>query len=128
MSQEPEPLRGDRARTADIANLATAGRWDAVVDTSGHVPGMVTAAASALRPVADRYVYISTVNAYRGWPDEPLADDSPVYDIPADMTPAAGATAALLRPPNTGSSKQHVSKLPSSSSGTGGASSSGPAW
>lgn len=91
-----EPIRGDRASPADIASLASAGRWDAVVDTSGHVPATVTAAASALRPVADSYVYISTVNAYRGWPDEPLTDDSPTYDAPAEMTPVtAGADRGL---------------------------------
>lgn len=60
--------------------LASAGPWDAVVDTSGYSPEMVRASASALRPVATHYVYLSTVNAYRGWPNEPLTDDSPVFD------------------------------------------------
>ena len=27
-----------------------------------------------------RYVCLSTVNAYKGWPDEPLTDESAVYD------------------------------------------------
>jgi nucleoside-diphosphate-sugar epimerase len=41
---------------------------------------MVTASATALCPVASRYIYLSTVNAYRGWPNEPLTDDSPTFD------------------------------------------------
>jgi nucleoside-diphosphate-sugar epimerase len=42
---------------------------------------MVATSAAALRPVTDRYIYLSTVNAYRGWPNEPLTDDSPLYDV-----------------------------------------------
>jgi nucleoside-diphosphate-sugar epimerase len=99
-----EPIRGDRACAADLGRLAGAGRWDAVVDTSGHVPEVVTSAASALRPVADRYVYISTVNAYRGWPDEPLTDVSPIYPVAGtEMTAhAAGADRGLAPPAEYG--------------------------
>jgi 2'-hydroxyisoflavone reductase len=74
-------IRGDRARPGDVAALASAGLWDAVVDTSGYVPEMVATAAQTLRPVVNRYVYISTVNAYRDWPNEPLTDDSPTYGV-----------------------------------------------
>ncbi|MEV8599135.1 hypothetical protein AB0465_04420 [Streptomyces griseoviridis] len=34
--------------------------------------------------MAGKYVYISTVNAYRGWPDEPLTESSELLDAPAD--------------------------------------------
>jgi 2'-hydroxyisoflavone reductase len=91
-----EVVRGDRSNTPDIEALAAAGQWDAVIDTSGHVPATVAAAARALRAAADCYVYVSTVNAYQGWPDEPLNDDSPVYEVPAEMTPvSAGADQGL---------------------------------
>jgi len=91
-----EPLRGDRTDHADVARLAAAGRWDAVVDTSGLVPSMVAAAVAALRPVAGRYVYISTVNAYTGWPDKPLTDDSPVYDaVPETIAGKPGAAEGM---------------------------------
>jgi len=93
-----EQVRGDRAHAADVAALAALGTWDAVVDTSGHVPGMVATAAKTLRPVASRYVYISTVNAYRGWPDEPLTDDSPTYDAVADTQPVSAAADRGLAP------------------------------
>ncbi len=47
-------------------------------------PRDVLAGARALQPVAERYVYVSTVNAYRGWPDEPLTEDSELLDGPPD--------------------------------------------
>ncbi|HEY7145572.1 MAG TPA: NAD-dependent epimerase/dehydratase family protein [Streptosporangiaceae bacterium] len=75
-----EAIRGDRARGPDLAALASAGPWDAVVDTSGFMPEMVATSSEILRPVSDRYVYLSTVNAYRGWPSEPLNDESPIFD------------------------------------------------
>ncbi len=81
-------IRGDRNNPEDIARLAGSGRWDAAADMSGYVPSTVASAAEALRPVADRYIYMSTVNAYLGWPDEPLADDSPTYQVTPDMVSA----------------------------------------
>src|SRR6185295_4046166 len=40
-------------------------RWDAVVDTSGHLPRAVRAAAGVLSDAVDRYVFVSSQNAYR---------------------------------------------------------------
>jgi len=40
-------------------------RWDAVVDTSGHLPRAVRAAAEVLAESVDRYVFISFQNAYK---------------------------------------------------------------
>ncbi|HXL92257.1 MAG TPA: hypothetical protein VN969_25230 [Streptosporangiaceae bacterium] len=62
------PVRGRREDPGDLARLAAAGPWDAVVDTSGYDAEAVAAAAQVLRGQAGRYVLISTVNAYRGWP------------------------------------------------------------
>jgi 2'-hydroxyisoflavone reductase len=42
-------LRGDRTKAADLARLAAAGPWDAVVDTSGYVPRDVLAACKLPR-------------------------------------------------------------------------------
>ena len=39
--------------------------WDAVVDTSGHLPRAVRAAAEVLADQVERYVFISTQNAYK---------------------------------------------------------------
>ncbi|WP_372441057.1 NAD-dependent epimerase/dehydratase family protein [Actinacidiphila acididurans] len=79
-------VHGDRTVEDDLARLAESGTWDAVVDTSASelAPRDVLAGARVLEPVAGRYVYVSTVNAYRGWPDEPLSESSEVLDGPAD--------------------------------------------
>jgi 2'-hydroxyisoflavone reductase len=79
-------LRGDRNDLDDVGRLPAEGPWDAVVDTSGFMPAVVAAAAEALHPVAGCYVYLSTVNVYRGWPKVPLADDSPVYSELPEVT------------------------------------------
>jgi nucleoside-diphosphate-sugar epimerase len=80
------PVRGDRTAPADLERLAEAGPWDAVIDTSSadFPPRTVLAGARALAPVARRYVYLSTVNAYKGWPHEPLTEDSETLDAPPD--------------------------------------------
>ncbi|GAQ58053.1 NAD-dependent epimerase/dehydratase family protein [Streptomyces acidiscabies] len=79
-------VHGDRTVPGDVAKLAGHGPWDAVVDTSASelAPRDVLAGARALESVAGRYVYVSTVNAYRGWPDEPLTETSELLDGPAD--------------------------------------------
>jgi 2'-hydroxyisoflavone reductase len=57
-----ESIRGDRH--TELHKLQ--GRhWDAVVDTSGHLPRAVTAAAEVLCNVVERYVFVSSQNAYR---------------------------------------------------------------
>jgi 2'-hydroxyisoflavone reductase len=63
-------LVGDRS-TDDYAALR-AGRWDAVVDTSGFVPRHVTRAAEALGDHAGRYLFVSTGQVY----DHRAATDS----------------------------------------------------
>jgi 2'-hydroxyisoflavone reductase len=83
-------VRGDRTSVSDVARLADAGRWDAVVDTSGYVPREVLAVARALEPVVRRYVFVSTVAAYQGWLLAPLTEDSPVLDCPPDAGPDFG--------------------------------------
>ena len=83
-------VRGDRTSGADLARLADAGPWDAVVDTSGYVPREVLAVARALEPVSGRYVFVSTVSVYQGWPTVPLTEDSPVLDSPPDAGPDFG--------------------------------------
>jgi hypothetical protein len=61
-----------------------------VVDTSGYVPRNTFEMARALAPVADRYVFISTVSVYRDWPVQPLSDDSEVLYCPPDAGPDYG--------------------------------------
>ena len=83
-------LRGDRALAADLARLSAAGPWDAAIDSSGYVPREVLAASECLEPVAARYVFMSTVSVYRGWPVEPLSEASEVLYCPPDAGPDYG--------------------------------------
>jgi 2'-hydroxyisoflavone reductase len=130
-----EAVRGDRTSPADLAALAERGPWDAVVDTSGMVPSDVLAGARILAGRADRYAFISTVNVYAGWPVEPLTEDSPVRDCPADASDVPdrrpgdrygrlkagceravagvyGTTALLLRPGVILGPYEYVGRLP----------------
>jgi nucleoside-diphosphate-sugar epimerase len=83
-------LRGDRTRMDDVARLADAGPWDAVVDTSGFVPRETLAVCERMEPVAALYVFMSTVSVYRGWPAEPLSEASQVLYCPPDAGPEYG--------------------------------------
>jgi nucleoside-diphosphate-sugar epimerase len=84
-------VRGDRTQAGDLASLAVAGvPWDAVIDTSGFVPRDVLAVCQRLEPVAARYVFMSTVSVYRGWPVEPLSEASEVLFCPPDAGPDYG--------------------------------------
>ncbi|MFF2747734.1 NAD-dependent epimerase/dehydratase family protein [Kitasatospora sp. NPDC058048] len=77
---------GDRTSSEDLARLAAQGPWDAVIDTSAaeQPPRVVLAGARALESATERYVYISTVSVYAGWPDHPLAVGDRLMDGPAD--------------------------------------------
>jgi hypothetical protein len=57
---------------------------------------------------AARYVYLSTVNAYKGLPDEPLTDESAVYD-PTLKELAARLGAAEGMAPTVG---EHIALFP----------------
>lgn len=82
--------RGDRRNVADLEELADAGPWDAVVDSSGYVPREVLSACKRLQAAAGRYVSVSTVSVYRGWPTEPLSENSEVLYCPPDAGPDFG--------------------------------------
>ncbi|MGX1541135.1 NAD-dependent epimerase/dehydratase family protein [Streptomyces adustus] len=89
-----ESVHGDRTSLADLERLAEHGPWDAVFDTSSSEfpPRDVLAAATALRPVVQRWVHISTVSVYAGWPHQPLDDDSPLLVCPPDADESFGYT------------------------------------
>src|SRR5689334_16712899 len=57
-----ESIKGDRH--TDLSKLHGR-RWDAVIDTSGHLPRAVKAAAEVLSEEVERYVFISSQNAYK---------------------------------------------------------------
>jgi 2'-hydroxyisoflavone reductase len=83
-------VRGNRAEADDLRRLATAGPWDTVIDTSSYVPRETLEIARALEPVAGRYVLVSSVSVYCGWPAQAVTDESAVLDCPADAGPGFG--------------------------------------
>ncbi|NUK13993.1 NAD-dependent epimerase/dehydratase family protein [Streptomyces lunaelactis] len=89
-----ETVHGDRTSVADLARLAGHGPWDAVIDTSSSdfSPRVVLLAAEALRQQVSRWVHVSTVSVYAGWPHEPLSEDSRLLECPANADESFGYT------------------------------------
>lgn len=74
-----EKLHGDR--DGDLKSLE--GRsWDAVVDTSGFVPRIVTMSAALLAPNVKQYVFISTVSVFAQNVKPGAAEDGPLATMP----------------------------------------------
>ncbi|RKT06034.1 nucleoside-diphosphate-sugar epimerase [Streptomyces sp. 3211.6] len=107
-----ETVRGDRTSDADLKRLAQAGLWDAVIDTSsGEMsPRTVLAAAEALRPAVGRWVHVSTVSVYWGWPHQPLTEESALLEAPADADESFGYTGADGSPTKYGFQKAGAEK------------------
>ncbi|MFI5708982.1 NAD-dependent epimerase/dehydratase family protein [Kribbella sp. NPDC051620] len=82
-----EHFRGDWESEADVFHLASLGPWDAVIDVAGVIPSLVKRCARALAPVADRYVFMSTISAYRDWPYKAVDESSPLWEADPDYDP-----------------------------------------
>jgi 2'-hydroxyisoflavone reductase len=77
-----ERLRGNRDGNLE----ALKGRsWDAVLDTSGFVPRIVSASADLLAPATGLYVFISTISVYGGF-SQPHFDENAPLDKLDDET------------------------------------------
>ena len=83
-------VRGDREQPEDLARLAAAGPWDAVVDVCGYVPRVVGASVAALAESAASYLFVSSINAYPGFPAEPVDERSPRHACAPDAGPEDG--------------------------------------
>lgn len=78
-------VTGDRTVAADLVQLA--GRpFDVVVDTSGYVPADVALSANLLAPTCGHYAFISSINAWPGWPEQPDYRDGGAHRGNADAT------------------------------------------
>ncbi|MDJ0466636.1 NAD-dependent epimerase/dehydratase family protein [Streptomyces sp. H27-C3] len=102
-----ETVQGDRTSPDDLKRLATYGPWDAVIDTSSSEfpPRDVLLAAETLRLAASRWVHVSTVSVYQGWPHHPLTEDSPLLECPPDDDGAFGHTGSDGSPTKYGFQK-----------------------
>ncbi|MEV0480327.1 NAD-dependent epimerase/dehydratase family protein [Streptomyces sp. NPDC050508] len=100
-------FRGDRTDVPDLNRLTHQGPWDAVIDTSSSElpPRDVRLAAQALRDTTSRWVHVSTVSVYAGWPHQPLTDSAEVLDCPPDADGSFGYTGADGSPTKYGFQK-----------------------
>jgi hypothetical protein len=74
---EAERLCGDRE--GDLGALRGCD-WDAVVDPSGYVPGVVRRSAEALGNSVGHYVFISSISAYANF-SEPRGEGDPLAPL-----------------------------------------------
>jgi nucleoside-diphosphate-sugar epimerase len=86
-----EAIHGDRSSREDLQRLVTKGPWDAVIDTIAFTPRDTHTTALTLAPAVGHYVVVSTVNAYTGWPNLPLTEQSARYQCPVDADADYGA-------------------------------------
>lgn len=61
---EKHAEEGDPTTPKGLAELRE-GEWDAVVDTSGYVPRIVSASATLLAPRVGQYIFVSSVSVYK---------------------------------------------------------------
>jgi 2'-hydroxyisoflavone reductase len=80
---EAEKLHGDRQNDLSAIEGRT---WDAVIDPSGYVPGVVRSSAEALADSAGHYLFISSISVYDDF-SEPPDESSPLEEL-ADDQPA----------------------------------------
>ena len=66
-------------------------RWDAVVDTSGHLPRAVRAVAEVLADSVNRYVFISSQNAYADVSVPDITEDYPRATLTEEQLDQANA-------------------------------------
>jgi len=74
-----EKLHGDR--DGDLKSLEGR-KWDAVVDTSGFVPRIVSMSATLLAPNVKQYVFISTISVFGEGLKPGTAEDGPLATMP----------------------------------------------
>lgn len=105
-------VRGDRTISADLQSLSDRGPWDATVDTSAFEPVDVSRLVGSLGPRTGRYVLVSTVSAYRDWPEQAVDEASALWPSRTDLTEQAAEVADLPARYGTEGSKPAASWPP----------------
>jgi len=72
-------LRGDRNSDLSVLQGHT---WDAVIDTCGYVPRVVSAAAQALASSTNLYVFISSISVYADFKRPGIDESTPTATMP----------------------------------------------
>jgi nucleoside-diphosphate-sugar epimerase len=82
---EVERLLADRTGPLDVLRGR---RFDAAIDTSGYEPGPVARSSALLAGAGVEHLsFVSSVNAYPGWPASVVDEDSPVWESGEDYGP-----------------------------------------
>jgi 2'-hydroxyisoflavone reductase len=89
-------VHGDRTEHTDLVALAGRGPWDVTVDVAGAVPSVVRDSARALSQVTGCYAFVSTVSAYRDWPNMPVTETSELHPHDPDAAAAPPEVAAPI--------------------------------
>jgi 2'-hydroxyisoflavone reductase len=76
---EVEKIHGDR--NTGYGKL-TGRSWDAVIDTCGYTPGAVEKTAEILKDSVKRYVFISSINAYKDMEKAGIDETYPEAELP----------------------------------------------
>lgn len=76
-----EHLRGDRA---DDLSALEGRRWDAAVDTSGHLPSAVRRSSRLLADAVEHLTYVSSISAYADLSLPGVAEDAPLAGPPPE--------------------------------------------
>jgi 2'-hydroxyisoflavone reductase len=83
---EVEQLHGDRKTSLE----PLAGRtWDAVIDTCGYEPAVVSASARMLANVVEHYTFVSSVSVYDGLGKSKVDETSYLAQLPPGVDPLA---------------------------------------
>lgn len=77
-----QQLQGDRDGNLEALR---GHRWDAVIDTSGHLPRIVEQSAQMLSNVANHYTFVSTIGVYKNFETFGIDEHYPLATI-ADPT------------------------------------------
>jgi nucleoside-diphosphate-sugar epimerase len=88
LQADVETIDGDRHSELDKLKGR---RWDAVVDTCGHLPHAVRSAAEALSDSVNRYVFVSSQNAYANVSVPDIAEDYPLATLTDEQLDQANA-------------------------------------
>ena len=78
-----EELQGDR--DGDLKALENR-NWDAIIDTSGHLPRLVRDSSKLLTNSTNHYIFISTIGVYQDFYTQQIDEKYPVAKLENETT------------------------------------------
>ena len=78
-----EELQGDRDGNLEALKNRN---WDAIIDTSGHLPRLVRESSKLLRNSTNHYTFISTIGVYQNFYKQQINENYPVATLENENT------------------------------------------